>query len=84
MLDTIRILTQDEETAVSLANDLLARFRPTLTHDQDEWQLLVESESDDDLPDLVSILRQRVRDPDSSLSLLVNGERCRVAPSSGS
>ena len=75
MLDTIRVLTPDEETAVLLANDLLARFRPTLTHDQEQWQLLVESETDDDLPDLVTILRQRLPDPDSSLSVLVNGER---------
>ena len=82
MFDTIRVLTRDEETAVLLANDLLARFSPTLTHEQEEWQLVMESETDDDLPDLVTILRQRLPDADSSLSLLVNGERFQVAPRS--
>ena len=83
MLDTIRIRTRDEQTAVTLANDLLARFRPTLSHEQDEWELVVEGETEDDVPDLVSILRQRVSDPDSSVSLLVNGEPRRVAPPPG-
>jgi hypothetical protein len=83
MLDTIRIRTHDEETAVTLANEALARFRPTLSHDDDEWELVVEGETEDDVPDLVSILRQRLSDPDSSVSLLVNGEPRPVAPRPG-
>jgi hypothetical protein len=83
MLDTIRIRTHDEQTAVTLANDALARFRPTLSHDDDEWELVVEGETEDDVPDLVSILRQRLADPDSSVSLLVNGEPRPVAPRPG-
>ena len=61
----------------------LARFRPTLSHDDDEWELVVEGETEDDVPDLVSILRQRLADPDSSVSLLVNGEPRPVAPRPG-
>ena len=56
MLDTIRIKTKDEQTAATLAHDLLARYHPELIHEREEWQVLVETESEDDLPDLLGIL----------------------------
>jgi hypothetical protein len=74
MLDSIRIKTHDEETAVSLVDDVLARFRPRLVHEQDEWQVVVDGETEDDLPDLISILRSRLRGTDPAIDILVNGE----------
>ena len=74
MLDSIRIKAKDEQTAVSLAHDLLARFHPTLIHEREEWEVRVESESEDDLPDLLSILYDQLHAPDRSVDVLINGE----------
>ena len=74
MLDTIRIKTNDEQTAATLAHDVLARFHPQLIHEREEWQVLVETESEDDLPDLLSVLYDQLHVPDRSLEVLFNGE----------
>ena len=74
MLDTIRIKTKDEETALSLAHYHLARFHPELIHERDEWEVVVETESEDDLPDLLSILYDQLHAPHRSLDVLFNGE----------
>jgi hypothetical protein len=83
MFDSIRIRTSDEQTALTLTEDVLARFRPHLVHESEgEWEVRVESESEDDLPDLLGILYDRLRAPEPSLDLLINGELYR--PGSGS
>lgn len=74
MLDTIRIKTKDEQTAATLAHDLLARYHPELIHEREEWQVLLETESEDDLPDLLGILYDQLHAPDRSLEVLFNGE----------
>jgi hypothetical protein len=74
MLDSIRIKTRDEQTAVALAEDILARYRPRLVQEHDEWEVRVESESEDDLPDLLGILRERLHGSESSFDVVVNGE----------
>ena len=74
MLDTIRVRTKDEQTALSLAHDQLARFHPELIHISEEWDVVVETESEDDLPDLLSILYDQLHAPDRSIEVLFNGE----------
>ena len=74
MRDTIRVKTNDEQTAVSVAHDLPARFHPELIHERDEWHVVVETESEDDLPDLLSILYDQLQVPDRSIDVLFNGE----------
>ncbi len=63
----------DEQTAVSLAHDLLV-FHPSLIHEREEWEVRVESESEDDLPDLLNILYDQLHAPDRSVDVLINGE----------
>jgi len=75
MFDSIRIIARDEQTAVSLAGDISARFRSELIHERDEWEVRVEGESEDDLPDLLGILHERLHGSDSSIAVIVNGER---------
>jgi hypothetical protein len=66
------------------ANDALARFRPTLSHDEDESELVVEGETEDDVPDLVSILRRRVSEK-RLVGVATRQRRARpVAPRPGS
>ena len=74
MLDTIRIKTKDEQTALSLAHYHLARFHPELTHEHEEWNVVVETESEDELPDLLGILYDQLHAPDRSIDVLFNGE----------
>jgi hypothetical protein len=74
VLDTIRVKTNDEQTALSLAHYHLARFHPELTHEHEEWNVVVETESEDDLPDLLGILYDQLHAPDSSIDVLFNGE----------
>jgi hypothetical protein len=74
VLDTIRIRTKDQQTALSLARYHLVRFHPELIHGRDEWEVVVETESDDDLPDLLSILYDQLHAPDRSIDVLFNGE----------
>jgi hypothetical protein len=75
VFDTVRIKTKDEQTALTLAREELARFRPELVRESEtEWELRLESESDDDLPDLLGILYARLNDPAPSIELLINGE----------
>ena len=74
MFDSIRIKARDEQTAVTVARDLPAQLRPRLVHEGEEWEVQVESESDDDLSDLLSILYDRLHSPDRSVNVLVNGE----------
>lgn len=76
MLDSVRIKARDEETALGLAHDLGGRFRPELVHpSESEWEVRLESESDDDLPDLLGILYERLRAPEPTIDVLINGER---------
>ncbi len=74
MHDSIRIRNLDEQTAATLVDDVLARFRPRLVQEQDDWEVQVDGETEDDLPDLISILRSRVQEASSSFAILVNGE----------
>jgi hypothetical protein len=74
MLDSVRIKTKDELTAVTLAHDVLARFQPELVRGSEEWELWIESASEDDLPDLLTILYDRLHVPDPSIDVLINGE----------
>ena len=82
MLDTIRIRTTDEETALALAHFHLARFHPELIRGSEEWDVVVETESEDDLPDLLSILREQLQAASGrSIDVLFNGEP--YAPTAG-
>ena len=63
MLDSIRITTADEQTALALAYYFLARFHPELVEEQGGWEVRLETESEDDLPDLLSILYDRLQAP---------------------
>jgi hypothetical protein len=74
MQDTIRVRTRDEQTALSLAHFHLARFHPALTLEHEEWNVVVETESEDDLPDLLGILYDQLHAPDRSINILFNGE----------
>jgi hypothetical protein len=74
MIDTIRIRTKDEQTALSLAHYDLARFHPVLSQENEEWNVVVETESEEDLPDLLSILYDQLHAPDRSIDVLFNGE----------
>ena len=74
MIDTIRIRTQDEQTALSLAQVHLARFHPELIQKQDLWDVVVETDSEDELPDLLSVLHEQLRAPNRSIDVLFNGE----------
>ena len=74
MIDTIRIRTKDEQTALALAHFHLARFHPELIQEREAWDVVVETDSEDDLPDLLSILREQLRAPDRSIDVLFNGE----------
>jgi hypothetical protein len=74
MQDTIRIRTKDEQTAISLAHYHLARFHPELSLEHEEWNVVVETESEDDLPDLLGILYEQLHAPDRSIDVLFNGE----------
>lgn len=75
LFDSVRIKTRDKKTAVTLANDLLGRFQPELVHEgKKRWEVRVESASDDDLPDLLSILHDRLHAPDPLIDVLINGE----------
>ena len=74
MLDTIRIRTKDEQTALSLAHDDLARFHPQLITGPEQWDLVLETESEDDLPDILGILYDQLHAPDRSIEVLFNGE----------
>jgi hypothetical protein len=75
MFDSVRIKTKDKQTAVTLAHDLPARFQPQLVHEgKKKWEVRVESESEDDLPDLLSILYDQLHAPDRSVDVLINGE----------
>ena len=58
----------------SLTHNLLARFHPELIHEHEEWEVLVETESEDDLPDLLSILYEQLHAPNRSLDVFFNGE----------
>jgi len=78
MQDSIRIRNLDEQTASTLVDDVLARFRPRLVQEQDEWEVQVDGETEDDLPDLISILRSRLPVTDSELAITVNGEAYRL------
>ena len=78
MQDSIRIRNLDEQTASALVDDVLARFRPRLVQEQDEWEVQVDGETEDDLPDLISILRSRLPVTDSELAITVNGEAYRL------
>jgi hypothetical protein len=77
VFDSIRIKTRDKKTAVELTDDVLARYRPKLVHESDEWEIQLESETDDDLPDMIALLRARIREA-GSLDILVNGESYRL------
>ncbi len=79
--DTIRIRTRDERTALELALDRLARFNPALSHDQEQWEVVVETETDDDLPDLLGLLYEQLHSPERTIDLFYNGEPYR--PSAG-
>ncbi len=74
MHDSIRIRNLDEQTAAALADDALARFRPRVIQEQNEWEVQVDGETEDDLPDLISILRSRLQETVANLDILVNGE----------
>jgi hypothetical protein len=75
MFESVRIRTRDEATAVTLANDLLARFHPRLVHEDDaEWEVQVDSEADDDLPDILGILHDRLHSADPTIDVLIDGE----------
>jgi hypothetical protein len=74
MLDTIRIRTKDELAARALAYDDLARFHPALTREHEEWNVVVETESEDDLPELLRSLYDQIHAPDRSIDVLFNGE----------
>ena len=74
MHDSIRIRNLDEQTAAALADDALARFRPRVVQEQDDWEVQVDGETEDDLPDLISILRSRLQEVSSTVDILVNGE----------
>jgi len=74
MQDTIRIKTTDEQTALSLAHYDLARFHPQLSREHDEWNVVVETESEDDLPDLLGILYEQLHAQGRSIDVLFNGE----------
>jgi hypothetical protein len=74
MIDTIRIKTKDEQTALALAHFHLARFHPELIHGPEEWDVIVETDSEDDLPDLFSILKDQLHAPGRSIEVLFNGE----------
>ncbi len=74
MLDSVRILTRDEQTAVTLAHEVLARFQPELVREREEWEVRIESTSEDDLPDLLTILYDQLHAPDPSIDVLINGE----------
>jgi hypothetical protein len=83
VFDSVRIKARDEETALRLAHDLGSRFSTALVHpSESEWELRLESESDDDLPDLLGILYERLRAPEPTIDVLINGER--YLPGSGS
>ena len=74
MLDSVRIKTRDEQTAITLAHDLLGRFQPALLHEGEEWQVWVESADSDELPELLHILYDRLHAPEPSIEVLINGE----------
>jgi len=78
MHDSIRIKNLDEQTAATLVDDVLARFRPRLVQELDDWEVQVDGETEDDLPDLISILRSRLPVSDSELDITVNGEAYRL------
>lgn len=79
MFDSIRIKVQDEETAVMLVDGISTRFRSNLVHGSDAWEVQVDGESEDDLPDLLGILRQRLTGAES-VNVLVNGENYPLRP----
>lgn len=73
MLDSLRIRTETEEAAVGVAHDLESRFRLALHQEGDAaWEVTVESESDDDLPDLIAILRERLQQT-PPIEVLIDG-----------
>jgi hypothetical protein len=74
MIDTIRIRTKDEGTALSLARVHLARFHPELIQGSEDWNVVVETDSEEDLPDLLGILHDQLHAPDRSIDVLFNGE----------
>lgn len=74
MLDSFRIRTSNQEAAVAVAHDLESRFRLALHQEGDAaWEVTVESESDDDLPDLIAILRERLRQQTPPIEVLIDG-----------
>ena len=74
MLDTIRVKTKDEQTAISLVHYHFARLHPALVHEHEEWNVVVETESEDDLPDLLGILYDQLQAQERSIDVLFNGE----------
>lgn len=75
MLDSVRIKAADEQTAVTLVHDLEFRFRAKLVHEPElGWEVRVESESEDDLPDLLEVLNERLRTEHPSIEVLIDGE----------
>ena len=47
MHDSIRIKNLDELTAATLVDDVLARFRPRLVQELDDWEVQVDGETED-------------------------------------
>jgi hypothetical protein len=75
MFDSVLIKTKDKDTAVKLTNDLQARFEPALVQkDEQQWEVQFESDTDNDRPELLSILNDRLRAPGPSIDVLINGE----------
>ena len=74
MRDSIRIRTDDEQTAVALAYYYLARFYPDLVRERDGFEVRIESESEDDLPHIFAILDGGLDGASAALSVLFNGE----------
>ncbi len=74
MRDLIRIKTKDEQTALALTFYFLARFYPSLIEEPEEWEVRVETESEDDLPHVLGILDDQLDDPRRSIAVLFNGE----------
>jgi hypothetical protein len=77
MFDSVVVKTKDEETAVAVAESLYERFRPQLLHEGDGWQVWIESADEDELPDLLGALHERLRAPEPSIQVLINGGEYR-------
>ncbi|HUK45322.1 MAG TPA: hypothetical protein VLV28_08500 [Gaiellaceae bacterium] len=81
MFDSVRIKAGVQQSALELAEQVPAYLRPTVAEEDGGWEVRVETESEDDLPDLLAVLRARLPGADPAVEVIVNGETYPLRPS---